>query len=66
MRGTGYASLSYPRVLMIDKLKIERALVRHLHTDGPEQSATTLRVSRHAYGFHLGRGSGFPASTCWR
>ncbi len=52
--GTGYASLSYLKHLPADELKIDRAFVQHLTTDGADQAIVRSTVNMaHSMGMQV-------------
>lgn len=52
--GTGYASLSYLKRLPADELKIDRAFVQHLATDGVDQAIVQSTVTMaHSLGMRV-------------
>jgi len=52
--GTGYASLSYLKHLPADELKIDRAFVQHLMTDGADQAIVRSTVNMaHSLGMSV-------------
>ena len=52
--GTGYASLSHLKHLPADELKIDRAFVQHLTTDGADQAIVRSTVNMaHSMGMQV-------------